>query len=345
MLLSIYLFLSLGVSFLCSLFEAVVLSITPTYTESLIQGGHRSGELIRRLRENIEDSLAAILTLNTIAHTIGAAGVGAEVLKLYGDRYVAVGSAILTLLVLVLSEIIPKTLGASHWQRLAPFVAHGIRFFILITYPFVRIFKRLAALIGGSSEGPQFTRDEIQMAAELGRREGNLSEQELDVIRNLLKLRDVTVHEILTPRTVVFAFEETSTISEVIDNNAALRFSRIPTYQGTVDEISGLVSRYEILEAKAEGRGGLRLVELKKPIHRVPESMRVWLAIETFVERGEHLFAVVDEYGGFTGIVTLEDCLETLLGLEIVDEYDSVEDMRKHAQEIWAKRKAKRAAK
>jgi len=216
-LLFFYLFLALGVSFLCSLFEAVILSVTPAFAEQAGQSGKSSGKLLLKLKNNIEDSLAAILTLNTIAHTIGAAGVGAQVLKLYGDGYVAIGSIILTLLVLVLSEIIPKTLGATFWRPLSLIVAPGIQLFILLSYPFVYCFKRLAKVLSHSGEPTAtVTREELVFNAELGKKEGQLDEKETRIIRNLLRLRNIRAQDIMTPRTVVFALDETLTCEEVI---------------------------------------------------------------------------------------------------------------------------------
>jgi len=342
-LLFFYLFLALGVSFLCSLFEAVILSVTPAFAEQAGQSGKSSGKLLLKLKNNIEDSLAAILTLNTIAHTIGAAGVGAQVLKLYGDGYVAIGSIILTLLVLVLSEIIPKTLGATFWRPLSLIVAPGIQLFILLSYPFVYCFKRLAKVLSHSGEPTAtVTREELVFNAELGKKEGQLDEKETRIIRNLLRLRNIRAQDIMTPRTVVFALDETLTCEEVIRQYQPLRFSRIPIYSGSIDNTTGFVMRFEILRHFSNHEGQKRLKELKKPLHAVPPSASVGLLLDQFIDLREHIFLVIDEHGGVAGIITLEDAIEAVLGVEIVDELDSVDDMRMLAKEQWEARRKQR---
>ena len=328
-----YLILAIGVSFLCSLFEAIILSASPAYVTALAESGKRSGRLLNDLKTRIDDSLAAILTLNTISHTIGASGVGAEVLKLYGDSYVAIASVVLTLLILVLSEIIPKTIGATYWRPLAPLAAEGIRVFIIITYPFVVVFQRLSHLIGHGSHESSVTRDEILFSAQIGRDEGTLSQDEAAIIKNLLRLQKILAREIMTPRTVVFALDQNRTVEEVILEIASCSFSRIPIFDGEIDRITGVVTRVELLAAHAAGQAAKRLIDFSRELHAIPETVSVASVFDTFVARGEHLFAVIDEHGGFDGVVSLEDVLETLLGVEITDEFDSVEDLRAHAAE------------
>ena len=332
-----YLVLSLGVSFLCSLFEAVILSVTPGFAASLVKDDKQGARLLLHLKNNIDDSLSAILTLNTIAHTIGAAGVGAEILKLFGDSAVAIGSAILTLLILVLSEIVPKTIGASYWRILARPVAYGIQTFIWITYPFVRSFKLLSRLIGGNKL-TTVTAAELAQTAELGKQEGALTEKESNVIKNILRLRSIKVKDIMTPRTVVLALSNHLTLAEVIEKHAPLQFSRIPVFEERIDNIIGMVTRFDILECCAQGEGEKLLSELSHPIHSVPATMLTSDVLDEFISRSSHMFVVYDEHGGMSGVVTLEDTIETLLGLEIVDETDEVEDMRALARQKWARR-------
>lgn len=334
-----YLVLALGVSFLCSLFEAVILSATPGFAAALASDGKPGGKLLLELKNNVEDSLSAILTLNTIAHTIGAAGVGAEILKIFGNSAVAIGSAILTLLILVLSEIIPKTIGASYWRSIARPVARGIQLFIWITYPFVISFKFLSRMIGGKKL-MSITPAELIHSAELGQQEGALSEKELGVIKNMLRLRAILVEDIMTPRTVVFALSKELTITDVVERHAPIRFSRIPIFDENVDDIIGKVTRYEILAGFARGDGQMRLADLVNPIYAVTTSTAVSDLLEELVARHAHILAVYDIHGGFAGVVTLEDAIETLLGLEIVDETDAVADMRLLARQKWAKRRA-----
>lgn len=335
-----YLTLSIGVSFLCSLFEAVLLSVSPAYVASVAKTGSKSGQLLHKIKHNLDDSLAAILTLNTIAHTIGAAGVGAEVLKTYGDDYVAIGSVILTLLVLVLSEIIPKTIGASHSKKLALITAQGIRAFIFITYPFVITFKQLAALLGSKGHGVVVTRDEIVQTAEMGQQGGNLSKEEVTIIKNLIRLKKMFVQDIMTPRTVVFALQQDLQVQDVFQKQQTISFSRIPVFSNDLDHVTGMVTRYAVVRTQAEGEKDKPLSELAKPIHGIPSTMTIGDAYQTFIDRGEHLFTVHDEHGGLAGVVSLEDVIETLLGVEITDEFDSVEDMRDYAAKLWEKRQA-----
>ncbi|MDC0358721.1 CNNM domain-containing protein [Oligoflexia bacterium] len=337
-----YLCLAIGVSFLCSLYEAIILSVSPAYIASRVESGKWSGKLLQRLKSNIDDSLSAILTLNTIAHTIGSVGVGAEILKIYGDAYVAIGSVILTLLILVLSEIIPKTLGATYWRSLAPYAARGIQIFIIITYPFVIAFKALSNVIGSNGHEKTLTRDEILYTAEIGHQEGTLSEDEASIIKNLLQIRKVFVRDVMTPRTVVFALKEDMTIGEVQAKHPAVRFSRIPIFHETIDNLTGFITRYELVNLQAEGKLETKLSEFAKPMHGVPDTINIGAAFNTFMKQGEHLFAVYDEHGSLDGVIALEDVIETLLGVEITDEFDFVEDMRAFAAKKWEKRRAER---
>ena len=335
-----YLSLSIGVSFLCSLFEAVILSITPAYAATRKDSGKKSGILLERLKSNIDDSLAAILTLNTVAHTIGAAGVGAEVLKQFGDEYVAIGSVILTLLILVLSEIIPKTLGATYYRQFSAFAAYGIQVFIWITYPFVKIFKQLARLLGSPEHAHGVvTRDELLHSALIGQQAGKLSEDELKIIRNLLKFRKIVVSAVMTPRTVVFALQENLTIEEVFLQNDKLSFTRIPVFGRDNDDITGIVNRYDIVDMQAKGEVLKELREVKAPIHSISNKTTLGEAYEAFKKRDDHIFIVIDEHGGFDGVLTLEDVIETLLGIEITDEFDDVADMRAYAADVWKQKK------
>jgi CBS domain containing-hemolysin-like protein len=289
------------------------------------------------MKDNIDRPLAAILTLNTIAHTVGAAGVGAQSAHVFGDRWVAVTSAVLTLLILFLSEIIPKTLGAVYARYLATFTAYTVKLMIVTLYPLVVLSEWLAQLVAGRTRQRSVERDEISSMADLGFGEGVLNAHESRVIKNLLQLRNVNVSDIMTPRAVVVMFPQTMTVGEVFNSEHSLRFARIPVYRENPDDLTGVVHRYDILQAHREGRDGNPLEDLAQPIHTVPEHGSVASCFDAFVHQQQQLFQVVDEYGGTAGIITLEDAMETLLGVEIVDETDSVEDMRK-----WAQTRAKR---
>ncbi len=343
----LYLSLALVVSFMCSLLEATILSVSHGYIRALCQKGRKSGRLLQDLKDRIDRPLAAILTLNTVAHTVGAAGVGAQVLRLYTERYgqshagevVGVASAVLTFLILVFSEIIPKTLGAIYWKQMAPAAGYMVKGLIIAIYPLVRAFEALSKLISHKRYHSKVSREEIAAVAEIGKAEGTLQMQETRVIQNLLRLDKIRAMDVLTPRSVLLAFQKNMTVREAVEKHSPIRFSRIPVYGKDLDDITGFVHRYKLLRAYAEERGQAHLDKLSVPIHAVPETTSVASILDEFLRRQEQEFLVVDEYGGTAGIITLEDAIETLLGVEIVDEFDTVEDMRKLATQIGERRK------
>jgi len=339
-LLLFYLFLALGVSFLCSLVEAGILSLSRSHVALLVKQNVGGAERLQALKRNIDRPLAAILTLNTIAHTVGAAGVGAQSQTLFGSAWVAATSAVLTLLVLVLSEIIPKTLGAVYALRLATFTAYTIDVMIVVTYPLVIAFQAFSNLLAGQTAGHRLSREEIALVAEIGAAEGALNESEHRIIRNALYFDVKLVKSVMTPRTVVFMAPRELSVRQMLEQHAPLRFSRIPIFGKGPDDISGVVLRHEIYEAARLGQAEQRLERLAAPIHAVPEVAPVSRVLDEFLKRREHLFLVVDEFGGAAGIITLEDAIETLLGAEIVDETDRVADMRQIAASLFRRRLA-----
>lgn len=336
----VYFLLAVLISFLCSILEAVLLSVSHAHIELLNRDGHRSGQILKNLKNRVDRPLAAILTLNTVANTVGAAGVGAQALKVFGSGWVALVSGLLTFIILVFSEVIPKTLGASYWKRLAPFAAYAISGLIIICYPMVVFLRAVSRLIGrkGASEA-RVTRRELSALAGIGADEGTLMGKEKRVIQNLLRLKYIRAGDVMTPRSVITALPQELTVAEVMSREEELKFSRIPVYEENVDRVTGLVLRIRILEAQSAGNGHLTLADLAQPIYAVPETKSIAGILDEFIKRHEHLFIVVDEYGGTEGIVTLEDAIETLLGVEIVDEFDSVADMRQYALECWEKKK------
>ncbi|KPK77329.1 MAG: hypothetical protein AMJ79_03590 [Phycisphaerae bacterium SM23_30] len=344
----LYLSLALGVSFLCSLLEATILSVTHGYVRALCQKHRKSGRMLQDLKDRIDRPLVAILTLNTVANTVGAAGVGAQVLKLYTERYgaaghagqaVAVASGTLTFLILVFSEIIPKTLGAVYWKQLAPAAGYMTKGLIIIIYPLVVMFEALSKLISRKRYQLKVSREEMAAVAEIGKAEGTLLTQETRVIQNLLRLNKIRAKDVLTPRSVLLTFQKDKTVQEVVNKHSPIRFSRIPVYGKDLDDITGIVHRYKLLRAYAEEKGRITLDKLSVPIHAVPDTKSVASILDELLRRQEQVFLVVDEYGGTAGIITLEDTIETLLGVEIVDEFDTVEDMRKLAAQIGQRRK------
>jgi CBS domain containing-hemolysin-like protein len=338
----VYLLLALSVSFLCSLVEAGLLSVRRSQISVLVEAGRPSGRLLESMKEQIDRPLAAILTLNTVAHTFGAAGVGAQAQRIFGEYWIALISAAVTLLILVLSEIVPKTLGAVKARTLAPFTAYTVQAMIWITLPLIYLLDAVARLIG-SRRAPPVSREEVAATAALGRAAGTLDERESVVIRNVLRLDQVRVEDVMTPRSVVFMLKKDLTVEEVIKTHA-LPFSRIPIYGESPDQITGLVLRHGLLEAWHQGRGGERLEKLSRPIAAIPEVATVEAALEQFLQRQEHILLAVDEFGGTAGVITLEDAVETLLGVEIVDETDTASDMRQLARERAETRRRAREA-
>ncbi len=337
-LLVIYLSVAVGVSFLCSLLESVILSVSPAYIAVLEKDNPKAGTLLSDLKENIDRPLAAILSLNTVAHTFGAAGVGAQVQKIYGNEYLTLSSILLTLVILVFSEIIPKTIGAVHSKRLAPFCAKTTNFLIYLTYPFVILSEFIHDLLD-SSDNATITREEMIVTAEIGVDEGTIQKNESLVIRNLMLMKQITVSDIMTPRSVIFAIDAEKTIGEVFKENKDIEFSRIPVFKETLDQVIGVALRYKLMDCYSKDLDDMKVEQLIKPIHSIPETISVSACLDQFIKRKEHIFLVVNEYGSPDGIVSLEDVVETLLGVEIVDEFDSVEDMRKYARELWQERK------
>lgn len=340
-LILILLFSVLTISFFCSMIEAVILSISPAYVAVAVGQKTRSSQLLEHLINKIDRPISAILTMNTICNTLGSAAIAYQVQHLYGDSYVTVASLILTVAILVVAEIIPKSLGAAHWKTLAPFAAYFAQGLILLLYPFVFLSEQLSKMLQPSIENPEVTREELIMTAEIGAEEGSLKLKESNIIKNLLMLDKIFVSDIMTPRSVFFALEADETVEEVASKHRPIRFSRVPVYNGSLDNIIGMTHRYQILEALSHDQHHQKIGSLTTPITSVPERMTVSQALDFFIREKEHLALALDEYGVVTGLVTLEDAVETLLGVEIVDEFDHIEDMRKYALEQWQLRKQK----
>lgn len=334
-----YFFLTLGVSFLCSLLESIILSVSHTYIAVLVKSGHKSGKYLEYLKDNINRPLAAILTLNTVAHTVGAAGVGAQTMIVLGNEFVAIMSGILTLAILILSEIIPKTLGAVYWRQLARFAGWGIRILMFITYPFVILSESFSRLFH-SKDPNRVSREEVVAMAEMGEDEGTIQERESEIIENLFNLREVAAEEVMTPRSVVFALPKSMTVGQVMDKYSPIAFSRIPVYDKDLDDVIGFIHRYDLVNKQAQDEFSTTMESLIEPIHTVQQEDSVAAILEEFVRRRQQIFMVQDEFGTTTGIITLEDAIETLLGVEIVDEHDSVVDMRKLARDKLIRRRA-----
>lgn len=336
-----YLFLALFVSFLCSIMESVLLS-TPQSFLIVKQGrGHDWAKSFIDLKINIDRPLSAILSLNTVAHTIGAAGVGAQAVKVFGEAYFGIVSVILTILILVITEIIPKTIGARYWRSLTKISYYIIKIMIIFTYPLVLMSAIITRIFSNNTLEQTTSREEIAALASIGADEGLFSEKENKIIQNILKLKNVKVTEIMTPRVVVAVADENLSLIEFLENKDYLKFSRIPIYSGKDENITGYVFRQEVFENLAEDKHKLTLKDIKREILVFPESMVLFSLWEKLLEKKEHIALIVDEYGGFDGVVTMEDIIETLLGLEILDEKDTITDMQKYARERWKTRQVK----
>ncbi|MCS4101795.1 CNNM domain-containing protein [Salinibacter ruber] len=337
-LLLLYVALAIGVSFLCSVMEAVLLSVTPSYVAALEREGSTVGKRLHQFKENVDRPLAAILSLNTIAHTVGAAGVGAQAAVVFGEAYTGIVAGVLTLLILVLSEIIPKTLGAVYWRTLTPALVRLLTATIIVMWPLVKLSQGLTYLLSQDEDEAAFSREEFTAMAELGEEEGVFEEKESRILRNLFRFNSLRVKDVMTPRTVIFQMPEHRTIGDVVEEHDEFRFSRIPVYDDNPDDITGYVLKDEMLLRAAQEEFEVSLSEISRDILVVHETLALPDLLERLLDRLEHIALVVDEYGGVAGVVTMEDVVETLLGLEIVDEADSVEDMQALARKQWFKR-------
>ncbi|UCS94890.1 hemolysin family protein [Echinicola marina] len=339
-LLILYLFLAIGISFLCSALEAALLSITPSYIATQEQRGKKYAKQLKHLKENINQPLAAILSFNTIAHTVGAAGVGAQAVEVFGQQYFGWISAGLTLAILVFSEIIPKSIGANYWKQLAPFIGGILRLMIFGLYPLVKA-SELLTRVFKSEEQHTMSREELSAMASIATKEGVFQEGESKIIQNLIRFRSILVSSVMTPRTVTVAMEENETVKDFYAMPDSKRFSRFPIYSKTIDNITGYIIKHDVLEAMAEDHFSMQLKELSREIALVYEQYPIPRVLEMMLNKREHIALVVDKYGGMSGIVTLEDILETLLGLEIQDESDEETDMQVLARNKWEERAKK----
>jgi len=332
-LLLLYFFGAVGISFLCSILESVLLSVNMAYVSVLERENAKAAQLLRKHKENINVSIASILILNTIANTLGAAAVGAQAKSLYGNEAVFYVSAILTFAILFFSEIIPKTFGAVYWKQLAPTAAYIIRFFIWFTYPIILLTLFVTNRISKNDDSMSLSKEELLESALLSEGEGVLGEQESDVIENVLLLDKIKIREILTPRTVVFALDGSRSIKDIIENEPAIfKFSRVPVYVDSIEKITGIVMTKKIFKQALQD-DSVALNSVKKNIFKISENLPVSRALNLFIKKKEHMFLVLDSYDQTEGILTLEDCVETILGVEIVDESDSDADMREVAKQ------------
>lgn len=338
-LLILYLLLALVVSFYCSILEAVLLSVTPSYIESRMNSGKEWPRKLLNMKKDVDRPLAAILSLNTIAHTIGAAGVGAQAAVVFQNVPVGIVSAVLTLLILVFSELIPKTLGAQYWRSLGLFTTRSLQVLLVIMYPLVLIAKFITGIFR-KEEQASVERNEVVALAEIGLREGVFTKSEAQIMTNIIGLRSICVHDIMTPRTVMVAAAEDMTVDSFRKEEGFYRFSRIPLYHGSKDDITGFIHKLDLLGEKGGVApvGSVLLKEIKREIAVVNEEMDIYELYSYLIRENTHIALVKGEFGGTAGIVTMEDVIETLLGLEIMDEFDKTADLRQYARERWKER-------
>lgn len=340
-LLFAYLFLALIVSFLCSIVEAVLLSTPISFLKLEMENGRKGAEKLLKHKENVDKPLSAILSLNTIAHTVGAAGVGVQANIVFGEAYFGIVSAVLTVLILVLTEIIPKTLGTNYNKKFVKVVSFLIDGMIFITYPLVVASSFITRLLSNKSPELTTSREEVSVLASIGTEEGVFAENENKIIQNLLKLKNITVSEIMTPRVVVITADEEMSLQSFLEKKEFLHFSRIPVYKSNRDNITGYVFRAMVFEKLAEDRFDLKLKDIKRDIVTFQKDTTLFNAWDEMLSKREHISLVIDEYGGMDGITTLEDIIESLLGFEIVDEKDKVADMQEYALERWKEKQKK----
>lgn len=335
-LLFIYLTLALSISFVCSVLEAVILSVTIPFTEAKERELGSKATLLKKYKENLDKPISAILSLNTVAHTVGAVGVGAQAAEYFGSEYVGLISIILTVLILVLSEILPKTLGAKYWKQLAIPSSQVIRIMIIITYPLV-VASEVMTRFFKKTDGSRTSREEISVLADIGTKEGVLQEGENTIIQNLIKMRDSLVDSSMTPRTVVVAAQKDMTLNEFMKDERFNTFTRIPIFSKDLDDITGYILRPTVYEYIFQGKGDTLLNAIEREFTVVYTNLSLESAWKELLKRGEHIALVIDQFGGVDGIITMEDIIESIFGFEIIDESDSSIDMQQLARERWTK--------
>ncbi|TLD83995.1 DUF21 domain-containing protein [Helicobacter sp. MIT 11-5569] len=340
-LLVIYCLIAIVFTFLCSIMESVFLSITPSFVASFEKQNPKVGGRLKYLKDHVDDAEGAILVLNTFATTAAATGVGIQVASIYGISYQALGATILTIVLIYFSEILPKTIGATYWKNLAPYVTQSIHYLLKIVFPFVLIAKLITRFVKTSSS-LFIGRDEILAASQIGHQSGSISMREEYIIENLLKLKNYQAIDILTPRSVVVSLCYSDTIQKALSVKGVHKYSRIPVYGENEDFVIGIVHTQDILEAGLKENADKQTIgDLMRPVYVVSFNLSVLNLLNLFIAQKEQLFVVQDRYGQFYGVVTREDAIETLLGKEIVDEFDEAADMQKVAKENIKKHRLK----
>lgn len=339
---------SIVFSFLCSIWEAVLLSVTPSYVSRMQKDHPGIGQMLFHFKEDIDRPLSAILTLNTIAHTVGAIGVGVEAGKLFGATkldlvlfeltYESVIAGAMTLAILILSEIIPKTIGATYWKKLTVFTVRSLRILVVVLAPFIWLSNGITRSVKRKGTRSVFSRADVAAMADAGLKSGAIDSEEKAIIQNLLQLENLKVKDIMTPRSVILSLDEDRNLGDIYIEHNPFQFSRIPVYKENSDNVTGFVLKDKILENLADDKHALKLAEIRREIVFVQDNWSVARLLDTLILERQHMVMVADEFGTIVGLVSMEDVIETLFGLEIVDESDKVEDLQKLARSNWIKR-------
>ena len=323
---------ALLVSTTCSLLEAVLLSLSTSQVEMMLETHPRQANNLKKLKENIEQPITAILTLNTLAHTIGASVAGASAVALFGQNGLIWFSLTFTLAVLLFTEILPKTIGVTFAKQLGPYIVAPLRVMIMVLKPLIWMAQLMNRLVPNSQKTHHISAEELKTIASLSRQSGEIEADQEKVIANILQLGSKTVRQVMTPRTVTFSAPQALTIKEAARMEGKWRMhSRVPVYEGEPDNVVGIVLSQDVLMAAAVGQDTIQLSQIMRPVHFVPETAPLDRIFIDFFERYQHLFVVVDEYGSVTGVISMEDILEEIIGREIVDESDKARNMRELA--------------
>jgi len=341
-LLILYFLLTVLTSFTCSLLEASFLSITPSFIAGKINENKAYAKAIKKFKDKIDTPLAAILTINTIANTIGAIGVGVQAQAVWGNEYLSIISGILTLTILIFSEIVPKTIGALHWKKIAPYVPMMLNIMIYSPFfPIIFLAKFVTSALRKDKSLTTLSRTEFHAMAKIGIKEGLFKEEESKILSNLMIFNNIVVESIMTPRTVVLAAPEETTIKDFFEMHEKIRFSRIPIYKDDIDNITGYILKDDLMQNMIEQNTDSPLSSIARNIMVVNERIPIIRLFYRLIGQKEHIAMIVGEYGEMVGIVTMEDIIETLLGTEIMDEFDNIEDMQEQAKKNWEKRAKK----
>ena len=329
----------MAISFMCSVLEATLMSTPLSFISMREDEGYKPATRFKSYKTDNARPIAAILSLNTIANTIGAAGVGAQATEVFGSQWFGLVSAITTILILFFSEIIPKTIGSRNWKHLMGFATTAIRVLIVILFPIVWVVEKFTKTIAPEDEEEAaVSREEVAAMADMAEDEEVIDEDENKIIQNVIRLDDIKGEEVMTPNTVAAIAPESMTLKEFYRDKQYSHFSRIPLYIDNDQYLTGYVLRSEALELLAEDKFDVTLGSIKRSLELFDEKKSVSDIWDRLLKSKEQIAAIIDEYGCFQGIITLEDIIETILGLEIIDERDSVVDMQQYARERWQQR-------